>query len=99
MHHRGRIAERELLAEPRPPLVVVDSALDLGPHLGELALRLQPAALDAGERVPADHLVRVGARGHDAMLQRLDHAVDRAAHVRCAAHRDSSRTESRALHA
>ena len=62
----GGIAERELLAEPGPPLVVVDRALDLGPDLAELALGLQPPPFDAGERVAADHLVRVGARVHDA---------------------------------
>ena len=63
------VAERDLFAEPRPALVVVDRALDLGVHLGELALRLQSPTLDAGDRVVADHVVRVGSRrhrGHDA---------------------------------
>ena len=90
-----RIAERELLAEPGPALVVVDGALDLDPHLGELALRLQPPALDAGERVPPDLVVRVGARGHDACSSASIDAVDRVAEVRCARDRDRSRTESR----
>ena len=64
LHHRVGVAERHLLAEPRPALVVVDRALDLDVHLGELALRLQPPTLDAGDRVVADDVVGVGARRH-----------------------------------
>ena len=74
LHHRLGVAERELLAEAGAPLVVVDRPLDLGPDLGELALGLQPASLDPGDRVAPDHVVRVGARRrplvHDASSRR-----------------------------
>ena len=55
------------VAEAGPPLVVVDRALDLGAHLGELAVGLQTPPLDSGERVVADHVVRVDADRHDAI--------------------------------
>ena len=64
------VAERNLLAEPRAALVVVDRALDLGVHLGELPFRLQAAPLDAGDRVVPDDVVRVGPRRRRARSRR-----------------------------
>jgi len=66
MHHRGRVAERNLVAEPREALIVVDRALDFGADLGELAFGLEPAAFDARDRVVANGVVGVGPRGHRA---------------------------------
>ena len=64
--HLRRVAERHLVAEPGAALVVVDRALDLDAHLADLGRRLQAPALDAGDRVAADDVVRVGPNRHDA---------------------------------
>ena len=63
MHHRGGVTERNLLTRPRLAFVVLDRALDLGVHFGQLLLRLQPAPFDAGDHIVPNDVVGVGT-GH-----------------------------------
>ena len=61
LHDRGGIGEPELLTEPGPALVLVDGALGLDPHFGEVAIGSQPTPLDRAQHVAPDRVVRVVA--------------------------------------
>ena len=64
VHHRFRVAERDLVTQARLPLIVVDGSFDLRSHFGQLAIRLQSAALDPRDRVVTDHVIGVRPRRH-----------------------------------
>jgi hypothetical protein len=61
------VAERDLVSEVSPTLVLVDGMADFCAYLVQVALGPKTAALDADESIATDAVVRVGARGHRAI--------------------------------